>query len=261
MGQAGNPDAFCEWIKENDPGQYTPMGVTAELVAEKYGITREEMDAFALESHLRAAAAIEKGYFAESIIPVPGVDAEGNPIEFAKDQGVRPGSTLEALASLKPAFKENGKVTAGQSSQISDGTSFVILMSEEKAKAMQMKPIARFVGMAITGIDPSLMGIGPITAIPKVMKQTGLSIADMDVIELNEAFAAQAIPCIRELGLDPKKVNPNGGAIALGHPTGATGSILSVKALDELKRTGGRYALISMCVGGGMGAAGIWEMI
>lgn len=261
MGQAGAPDAFCGWTIENDPGQYTPMGVTAENVAEKYGVSREEMDAFAMESHMRAAAAIEKGYFAEGIVPVPGVDGEGNPITFTTDQGVRPNTSLESLAGLKPAFKENGRVTAGQSSQISDGASFVVMMSEERAKELQIRAIARFVGFAVTGVDPSIMGIGPISAIPKVMKKAGLSISDMDVIELNEAFAAQAIPCIKELGLDAKKVNPNGGAIALGHPTGATGAILTTKALGELKRTGGRYALISMCVGGGMGAAGIWEMI
>jgi len=262
MGQAGNPDAFCEWIMEHDPGQYMPMGVTAEKVAKQYGITRVEMDEFAVESHLRAAGATEKGYFTEEIIPVQGVDVEGNPITFERDQGIRPDTSVEALAALNPVFaKENGTVTAGQASQISDGTSFVILMSEEKAWEMKVTPIARFIGFAVTGVDPSLMGIGPISAIEKLMKMTGLSLGDMDVIELNEAFAAQAIPCIRELSMDPKKVNPNGGAIALGHPTGATGAILTTKILGELRRTGGRYGLISMCIGGGMGAAGIWEMV
>jgi acetyl-CoA acyltransferase len=256
-----NPDALCKWIQENDPGQYLPMGITAENVAIRFHITREEMDAFAAESHHRAARAAASGYFDEEIIPVPGVDEAGNTIVFSKDQGIRPDTSIEALAALKPSFKENGLVTAGQSSQVSDGTSFVILASAEKVKELKAEPIGRFLGFAVAGVDPSLMGIGPIKAVPKVMKLTGLSIADMDVIELNEAFAAQAIPCIRELDLDTAKVNPNGGAIALGHPTGATGAILSCKALGELKRKGGKYALISMCIGGGMGAAGIWEKL
>jgi len=260
MGQNSASDVLCGWTIENDPGMYTPMGITAENVAEKYGVTRQEMDVFAVESHRRAAAAIENGYFDDEIIPVPGVDVEGTPITFSKDQGVRSDTSLEALAGLKTPFKESGRVTAGQSSQISDGTAFIILMSEDKAKELQISPIARFLGFAVTGTDPKIMGIGPVDAVPKVLKMTGLSIDDIDVIELNEAFAAQAIPCIRELGLDMKKVNSNGGAIALGHPTGATGAILSCKALGDLKRTGGRYALISMCVGGGMGAAGIWYM-
>jgi acetyl-CoA acyltransferase len=256
-----DPNVLCKWIQDNDPGQYLPMGITAENVAARFHITREEMDAFALESHRRAARAMTGGRFDEEIIPVPGVDEEGNPITFSRDQGVRPDTSLEALAALKPSFREDGLVTPGQSSQVSDGTSFVILASAEKVKELGIAPVARFLGFAVAGVDPSLMGIGPIKAVPKVMKLTGLSIADMDVIELNEAFAAQAIPCIRELGLDTAKVNPNGGAIALGHPTGATGAILSCKAFSELKRRGGRYALISMCVGGGMGAACIWEKI
>jgi acetyl-CoA acyltransferase len=256
-----DPNVLCKWILDNDPGQYLPMGITAENVAASFNITREEMDAFALESHRRAARAIASGYFDEEIIPVPGVDEEGNPITFSKDQGVRPDTSMEALAALKPSFKENGLVTPGQSSQVSDGTSFVILANAEKVKELGITPVARFLGFAVAGVDPSLMGIGPIKAVPKALKLTGLSIADMDVIELNEAFAAQAIPCIRELGLDTAKVNPNGGAIAMGHPTGATGAILSCKAFSELKRRGGKYALVSMCVGGGMGAACIWEKL
>ena len=257
--RAIDPAALSPWITRNDGGQYLPMGITAENVAARYNITREEMDAFAVESHRRAAKAIAAGYFEDEIIPVPGLDEAGNAITFSRDQGVRPDTSLEALAALKPSFKEDGLVTAGQSSQVSDGTAFVILAGPEKVHELGIKPIARFLGFTVTGLDPSLMGMGPVKAVPKVMKLTGLSIKDMDVIELNEAFAAQAIPCIRELGLDAAKVNPNGGAIALGHPTGATGAILTCKALGHLQRTGGKYALISMCIGGGMGAAGILE--
>ncbi len=251
---------FDPWILENKPSLYLPMGITAENVAEKYGITREEMDAFAVESHRKAAEAREAGKFDDAIIPLEGVDEEGNPILFNKDQGIRPGSNMESLSKLAPCFLENGKVTAATSSQTSDGASFVVLMSEAKAGELGIRPIAKFIGFAATGCDPAYMGLGPITAVPKVMEKTGMSIDDMDVIELNEAFAAQSIPCIRELGFDVKKVNPNGGAIALGHPMGATGAFLTCKALGELKRTGGKYALVTMCIGHGMGAAGIYEM-
>ena len=251
---------FDSWILENKPSLYLPMGITAENVAERYGITREEMDAFAVESHRKAAKAREEGKFDQEIIPLTGVNEAGEPILFDKDQGIRPGSSMESLAKLDPCFVENGKVTAATSSQTSDGASFVVLMSKAKAEELGYKPIARFIGFAATGCDPAYMGLGPITAVPKVMAKTGMSIEDMDVIELNEAFAAQSIPCIRELGLDMKKVNPNGGAIAMGHPMGATGAFLTCKALNELRRTGGKYALITMCVGHGMGAAGIYEM-
>ena len=219
------------------------------------------MDAFAVESHRRAAAATQNGLFAEEIIPLQGVDEAGDSILFEKDQGIRPDTNLETLGELKPAFSEDGIVTAGQSSQVSDGAAFVIMMSAKKAQELGITPLARFVGFAVAGVDPSLMGIGPMFAVPKVMKQTGLTVDDMSVIELNEAFAAQAIPCMRELRLDPQKVNPNGGAIAMGHPLGATGAILTCKALAYLRRTGGRYGLITMCIGGGMGAAGILERL
>ena len=237
------------------------MGLTAENVAEKYGVTREEMEALAYQSHMRAAAAQDAGKFDDEIIPVPGVDVDGNPILFFKDQGIRRTTTMESLAALKPCFKEDGIVTAATSSQTSDGAGFVVLMSREKAEELGIKPIARFVGFAVAGCEAAYMGLGPIYAVPKVMKQTGLTVDDMDVIELNEAFAAQAIPCMKELGMDPAKVNPNGGAMAMGHPMGATGAVLTCKALNELKRTGGKYALITMCIGGGMGAAGIYEML
>ncbi|MBQ2782867.1 MAG: thiolase family protein [Oscillospiraceae bacterium] len=251
---------FSPWILENEPNVYLPMGITAENVAKKYGINREEMDAFAAASHQKADAARDAGKFADEIIPLLGLDADGNPITFDTDQGIRENSTAESLAALKPCFVEDGTVTAATSSQTSDGAAFVVLMSEEKAKALNIKPIAKFIGFAVAGCDPAYMGEGPIYAVPKVMELTGLSVEDMDVIELNEAFAAQAIPCIRELGLDPAKVNPNGGAIAMGHPMGATGAFLTCKALNELKRTDGKYALITMCIGHGMGAAGIYEM-
>lgn len=251
---------FNPWILENEPGVYLPMGITAEKVAAKYNVTREEMDQFAVESHRKAAAARAAGKFADEIIPLPGLDAEGNPIIFDQDQGIREGTTLEKLAELKPCFIEDGLVTAATSSQTSDGAAFVVLMSEEKAKELGIKPIAKFIGFAAAGCDPAYMGEGPIHAVPKAMEMTGLSVDDMDVIELNEAFAAQSIPCIKGLGMNPEKVNPNGGAIAMGHPMGATGAFLTCKALNELKRTGGKYALITMCIGHGMGAAGIYEM-
>lgn len=249
-----------DWIAANEPGIYMSMGETAERVREKYGITREEMDRFAVNSHAKAARAQDAGWFDSQIIPLPGVDIDGKPIVFTKDQGIRRGTNLETLSQLKPCFRENGTVTAATSSQTSDGASFVVLMSAQRARELGLNPIAKFIGFAAVGCDPALMGLGPIYAVPKVMEMTGLTVDDMDVIELNEAFAAQSIPCIRELGLDAEKVNPNGGAIALGHPMGATGAVLTCKALSELQRTGGTFALVTMCIGHGMGAAAIYEM-
>lgn len=249
------------WIVQNDPDQYIGNGETAENVAAKYGITRLEMEEFAVRSHQKAAFARDNGYFDDQIISLTGLDPEGNEIVFDKDQGIRADTNLEKLSTMKPCFREDGLVTAATSSQVSDGAAFVVMMSREKAEQEGIKPIASFLGFNTAGIDPAYMGLGPIYAVPKVMEYTGLSVDDMDVIELNEAFAAQAIPCIRELGMDPDKVNPNGGAIALGHPLGATGAILLCKALAELERIDGRYGLITMCIGGGMGAAGIIERI
>ncbi len=249
-----------DYLVENEPGAYIGNGITAENVAAKYGINREQCDVFAMESNKRAAAAIENGYFKNQIVPIE-YEREGEKVVFDTDEGVRAETTMESLGKLKPAFQEGGVVTAGNSSQISDGAGAVMLMSEEKAEELGLKPIARFINFTVAGVDPSYMGIGPVAAIPKLMARTGLTTDDMDVIELNEAFASQALYCIDHLGLDPKKVNPNGGAIALGHPLGATGAILTCKALGELERTNGRYGLISMCIGGGMGAAGIIEMI
>lgn len=253
-----SPD-WNPWLVEHDPDQYIGNGETAENVAEQYGVTREEMDALAAESHRRAALAQDEGRFDAQIIPLPGLDENGSEILFRKDQGIRRDTSPEKLAAMGPCFRENGTVTAATSSQVSDGAAFLVLMSREKAAQCGLKPIAAFLGFAVGGLDPAHMGLGPIYAVPKVMEYTGLSVADMDVIELNEAFAAQAIPCMRELGMDPEKVNPNGGAMALGHPLGATGAILSCKALAELERTGGQYALVTMCIAGGMGAAGIFK--
>ena len=246
-------------LKELCPGAYMPMGITAEKVAAKYGVTREEMDRMALESHHKAAHAQESGYFAPQIVTVKALDDEGKYFDFNADEGIRRGITLEDLAKLKPAFCEDGLVTAGTSSQMSDAASILVLMSGSKAESLGIKPLARFVSFAVAGVDPEFMGIGPVKAVPVALRRAGLAIEDMDVIELNEAFAAQAIPCIKELGLPPQKVNVNGGAMALGHPLGATGGVLTIKAISELARTGGRYALVTMCIGGGMGAAGIFE--
>ncbi len=248
------------WIWENAREQYMAMGITAENVASRYGIAREEMDAFAVKSHEKALRAQAEGRLNQSVIPLPGLDADGNEITFDQDQGIRPGTTVESLSKLDPCFKKDGTVTAATSSQTSDGAGFVVLMSEKKAEQLGIEPIAKFIGFAVAGCEAAYMGLGPMYAVPKVMEKTGLALDDMDVIELNEAFASQAIVCMKELGLDPDKVNPNGGAIALGHPLGATGGILSCKILDELQRTGKRYGLVTMCIGGGMGAAGIYEM-
>lgn len=249
------------WLMEHAPAAYLPMGLTAENVAQRYGITREEMDSFAVESHRKAAAAQDAGKSVDEIIPLQGVDEAGNSIVFDKDQGIRRDTSLESLSHLKPCFKESGLVTAATSSQTSDGAAFVVLMSKDKAAELGIEAIAHFRGFAVTGCEAAYMGLGPMYAVPEVMEKTGLTVEQMDVIELNEAFAAQAIPCIRELELDPSKVNPNGGAIALGHPMGATGAYLTCKALSELRRINGRYALVTMCIGGGMGAAGIYERI
>jgi len=246
-------------LREMIPGTYLPMGITAENVAELYGITRAEMEAMAVESHRKAAEAQKKGKFIDEIIPVT-VLTENGPVTVSADEGVRPETTAEGLAALKPCFKEDGLVTAATSSQMTDGASFVLLMSREKAEGLGYQPIAKFMAFAVGGVAPEIMGIGPVVAVPKVLEKTGLTVQDMDVIEINEAFASQALACIRELKLPPDKVNPNGGAMALGHPLGATGAVLTCKAIAELKRNGGKYALVTMCIGGGMGAAAVFQM-
>jgi len=256
----GHPEEYQDaLLREQIPGTYLPMGITAENVAARYGITRPEMEAMAVRSHQKAAAAQAAGKFVEEIIPIT-VETENGTVTLTADEGIRPGTTAEALAALEPCFKEDGVVTAATSSQMTDGAGFVVMMSRERAQALGCTPIARFVSYAVGGVAAEVMGIGPVVAIPKVMAKTGLTVDDMDVIELNEAFAAQALACIRDLKLPEEKINPNGGAMALGHPLGATGAVLTCKALSELKRTGGKYALITMCIGGGMGAAGIFEM-
>ena len=214
----------------------------------------------AVESHRKAAKAQKEGKLAPSIIPVTVIDAEGNEKVVTEDEGIRPNTSMESLAALRPCFLENGTVTAATSSQTSDAAAFVVLMEAEKAKSLGIKAIAKLKSFAVAGCDSTMMGLGPIYAVPKAMKRAGLTIDDMDVIELNEAFAAQAIPCIRELKMDPDKVNPYGGAMALGHPMGATGAFLTCKALDYLQDNNGKYGLVTMCIGGGMGAAGIFEM-
>ena len=253
---------------EEHPDTYISMGLTAENVAREFRISREEQDAFALESHRRALDAIRAGRFQEEVAPLPvrTVELESGrrvvrEFIFETDEGPRADTSMEALAKLKPAFKAEGTVTAGNSSQMSDGAAAVVVMSEEKARSMGLKPLLRFVAYATAGVRPDVMGIGPIEAIPKVLKQAGLKLENVGLIELNEAFAAQALAVIRELGLDASKVNVNGGAIALGHPLGCTGSKLTATLLYEMQRRGARYGMVTMCVGGGMGAAGIFEGI
>ena len=246
---------------EHRPEVYTIMGITAENVARQWNVSRADMDAMAVESHHRAAKAQAEGCFDDQIIPVTVPGPDGKDVVITKDEGIRPGCDVESLSQLKPCFLENGSVTAATSSQRTDGAGFVVLMSEEKAQELGIKPLARFVSYATGGVPAEVMGIGPIEAVPKVLKKTGMTIDQMDVIELNEAFASQALAVIRTTGMDPAKVNPWGGAMALGHPLGATGAMLTCKVLSYLQRNGGKYGMVTMCIGGGMGAAGIYEML
>jgi len=243
-------------LLERYPDSYLGMGMTAELVARKYGVGREKADAFALRSHQRAVAAIDGGRFKDEIVPVPV-----NGRAFDTDEGPRRDTDAAALARLRPAFSVEGSVTAGNSSQMSDGAAATVVMSSARARDLGITPLARLVTYAVAGVPPEIMGIGPIEAIPRALKQARLALADIDLIELNEAFATQALAVIEALGLDPEKVNVNGGAIALGHPLGCTGAKLTAQILSELGRRGGRYGLVTMCVGGGMGAAGIFERL
>jgi len=258
----GNKISVNPWLVENFPGSYMSMGLTAERVAKHYGITREESDAFALSSHQKALAAIEAGRVAVKVTHTAvngGGKPESKEREFKVDEGPRADTSLEALAKLKAAFHAKGVVTAGNSSQTSDGAAAAVIMSDERAKAIGATPLARFVSFAYAGCMPEEMGIGPVYAIPKALKMAGLTLADIDVIELNEAFAAQSLAVIKTLGLDMAKVNVNGGAIALGHPLGCTGAKLTATLMRGMKRSKARYGLVTMCVGGGMGAAGIFE--
>ena len=258
---APNPDLVEEY-----PEPYMGMGLTAENVAERYHVTREDQDRFGLQSNEKALAAIAAGKFREEIVPVEvktvAVNEAGKRLEKVKkfdvDEGPRK-TTIEQMASLKPPFKKGGSVTAGNSSQMSDGAAAVLMMTAEKAAALRLNPLARYVGFAVAGVPPEIMGVGPMYAIPQVMKVTGWKLAEIDLFEINEAFASQALASVRELGIDPEKVNVNGGAIALGHPLGCTGAKLTVQLIHEMKRRGSKYGVVSMCIGGGMGAAGIFE--
>ncbi|MCK6414603.1 MAG: acetyl-CoA C-acyltransferase family protein [Giesbergeria sp.] len=259
MGDAKSIDYMLGIL--HDPWQKMHMGITAENVAERYKISREMQDQLALQSQQRAAAAIAAGYFKEQIVPVEIATRKGT-VLFDTDEHVRAETTLQVLAGMKPAFKkEGGTVTAGNASGINDGAAAVVLAAGDRVAALGLKPLARLVGYAHAGVDPAYMGIGPVPATQKVLARTGLKVQDMDVIEANEAFAAQACAVAQELGFDPAKVNPNGSGISLGHPVGATGAIITTKAIAELHRTGGRYALVTMCIGGGQGIAAIFERV
>ncbi|MGD0949278.1 MAG: acetyl-CoA C-acyltransferase [Candidatus Binatia bacterium] len=254
-------------LVEHMPPVYIGMGHTAEEVAKRFDVSRKEQDELSAASHKKAAAAIESGRFAEEIVPlqakVYGVDKDGKPVvqtkTFNVDEGVRGDTNVEALAKLRPAFSTTGTVTAGNSSQTSDGAAASVVLSDERAKQLGLKPLGIFRAFVVAGCDPDIMGIGPSLAIPKLLSKTGMKLEDIDLIELNEAFASQAVYCIRKLGLDPAKVNVNGGAIALGHPLGCTGAKLTATLLHEMKRRKSRYGIISMCIGGGMGAAALFE--
>ncbi len=262
----GNKISPNPWLVDHYPDAYLSMGLTAERVAERFGITREQCDEFSLRSHQKALAAIAAGKFDDETVAVPvtfttpnGSKPKKQEISFKVDEGPRADTSLEALGALKAAFHLKGVTTAGNSSQMSDGAAATVVMSAERAKALGITPLARYVSFATAGYKPEEMGLGPVFAIPKALKLAGLKLSDIDVIELNEAFAAQSLAVIREAGLDPERVNPNGGAIALGHPLGCTGAKLTASVIRELKRRGARYGMVTMCVGGGMGAAGIFE--
>jgi acetyl-CoA acyltransferase len=270
----GNKISPNPWLMDHNPDAYLGMGLTAENVARKYGITREQADEFSLASHKKALDAIAAGKFKDEIVPVEvktAVVANGanghaakvktTTVVFDTDEGPRADTSIEALAKLKPAFHARGTTTAGNSSQMSDGAAAAIVMSAERARALGVKPLARFVAFAAAGVPPEIMGIGPAYAIPKALKLAGLTLDQIDAIELNEAFAVQALAVIRAANLDPARVNPNGGAIALGHPLGCTGAKLTATLLREIERRNGRYGMVTMCIGGGMGAAGIFERV
>src|SRR5579864_5319848 len=264
----GNKISPNPWLVENYPDAYLSMGLTAERLAKRFGITREAADEFSLRSHQKATAAIQAGKFEDETVAIPlslttpnGSKPKKQEITFKTDEGPRADTSLEALAALKPAFHVKGTVTAGNSSQMSDGAAAAVVMSSERAHALGIKPLARYVSFATAGYKPEEMGLGPVFAIPKALKLAGLKLPDIDVIELNEAFAAQSLAVIQEAGLDPERVNPNGGAIALGHPLGCTGAKLTATIIREMKRRNARYGLVTMCVGGGMGAAGIFESV
>lgn len=282
----GNKVSPNPWLVDHNPDAYINMGLGTENIARKFGVTREQADQFSLDSHKKAIAAITAGKFKEEIVPVEvkitslpngngassahasaSAKGKGAPkpttqtFTFDTDEGPRADTSLEALAKLKPAFHVKGTVTAGNSSQMSDGAAAAVVMSDERAKLLGLKPLARFVAYATAGVLPEEFGIGPVAAIPKALKLAGLALNDITVFELNEAFAAQSLAVIQQAGLDPQRVNPNGGAVALGHPLGCTGAKLTASILRELQRRNGRYGMVTMCIGGGMGAAGIFERL
>ncbi|APR85157.1 3-ketoacyl-CoA thiolase [Minicystis rosea] len=258
----GNKISASPEVMRRVASVYTPMGITAENVANRFSIARADQDAFALKSHQKAAAAKAANKFDEEIVPVKATRYKGNTrveVEFRNDELLRADTTIEGLSGLKPAFSAKGSVTAGNSSPLSDGAAAALLMSGEKAKSLGIKPLGYFRAFATAGVDPAIMGIGPIPAVKKLLQKTGLKMSDIDIFEVNEAFASQAVYVQRQLEIPEEKLNVNGGAIALGHPLGCTGAKLSATALYELKRRGGRYAIVTMCIGGGMGAAGLFE--
>jgi acetyl-CoA acyltransferase len=255
-------------LADSEPNVYISMGLTAERVAEKFSVTREDQDAFALQSHQRAVAAVQAGRFVDEIVPMTverQVLTEGEisteTVDFRVDEGPRPDTSAESLAKLRPAFAKTGTATAGNSSQMSDAAAAAILMDKTTMEELGAKPLARLAGFAVAGVEPELMGIGPVAAIPKALTQAGIDLADVELIELNEAFASQSLAVVRELELDPEIVNVNGGAIALGHPLGCTGAKLTATLLHEMARRKNRWGLVSMCIGGGMGAAGVFEYL
>ena len=256
-------------IASDNPDYYTSMGLTAELIAEKYKITREQQDEFAFNSHMKALNAIEKGFFKDEIVPFTvhetSIDPEGKKQQkeyiVEVDEGPRKDTNKEVLAKLKPAFSKVGTVTAGNASQTSDGAAFVMVMSEKMVKELNVEPVARMMSYAVAGVEPSIMGIGPVKAIPKALDKAGLKLSDIEQIELNEAFAAQALSVIKEMNLNTELINVNGGAIALGHPLGCTGAKLSIQLINEMRRRNQKYGLVSACVGGGQGVAGIYELL
>lgn len=263
----GNKPSFNPEIVETRPEVFMPMGLTAEQVVRKYKVTREDQDVFAYHSHMKALAAIKEGRFREEIVPVAttvydakdGEKPVPREIVFEVDEGPRADTTIEALAKLSPAFDPKGTVTAGNASQMSDGAAAAVVVSEKALKALRAEPLARFLGFAVAGVPPEIMGIGPVAAVPKLLRRLRIKLTRIDLVELNEAFAAQSLPVIRELSLDPDRVNVNGGAIALGHPLGCTGTKLTTSLLYEMKRREAKLGLVTMCIGGGMGAAGLFE--
>ncbi|MGD6976674.1 acetyl-CoA C-acetyltransferase [Bacillus altitudinis] len=266
MGHSIRPNAL---LAEQAPEYYMSMGHTAEQVAQKYQVTRQDQDAFAVRSHQKAAKALQEGKFSDEIVPVDVTERrvgdqyqlEEHSFTFSQDEGVRAGTTEEVLSTLRPAFSTKGTVTAGNSSQTSDGAACVMMMDREKASSLSLQPLAKFRAFAVGGVPPEVMGIGPVEAIPRALKIAGLELKDIGLFELNEAFASQAIQVIRHLGIDEEKVNVNGGAIALGHPLGCTGTKLTLSLIHEMKRRNEQFGIVTMCIGGGMGAAGIFELI